>query len=1060
MLRKALLLTIAALAVAIPLTAVWGQSPRREQAAAPTLVERIGNFGREIFGPPEGGYLVGDPFASDSGDRRTPTPARRSPERVANQPNNTRREPVRTANRDLPRSVTPPPLEASTSNRRRRPGAEGILAPQPAATAAIPRRDTRENFTPAMPRDDAPTTVTKRRRTYQSSNSSSYAQQPEPRPQTEMIEPATSSTEPREPARRPTGRGYAPHLARGHAPLRTQDPTPLGVPMPEPTPAANYRTGEPTLASSSPTVRTRPGVDEPTGPQVVRNRHVEEPRAGSIVGTYPAPHDDQAPRVARSQQVVVDESYSSRRRVRTAASLPSESATPPDYELGAEQDLAADRSDAEFAEEEPANVAEAAAPVEEQLPAAEALVAGELEQEAVPDAIATDIGAEGRSLAERLSAARKFSAPTPALRDPSSAKPRIVLNPAAPAAPGPDAEDLAVERSPSAEVPALATSEVVAEEETPSQALIGIPRTVTRSQPAAAPHVAQLMPAAVVETVNDGAATQVAASGEPQPDAPPSAAPTEAAGPAATLARAESPRPNETAPATPNGDTVLLTKQGPALAVETIGPRHIKIDQPARYRVVIGNSGDVAAEGVAVTVALPEWADVVGANASTGTARALANATRGVEWRVGRVEQASRQHLELEITARRSEPLALDVRWSHAPIASQTRVVVEEPKLEMKLEGPDEVNYGELESFALRISNPGNGDAEQVVVRLLAANPDEEATEQAIGTIAAGDTKTVDLELSAHKSGTFWIKAEAAGEGGLHSSVASEVLVRRAALAVALEGPPFQYAGTEGNYRVRLINTGNAVARNIELRALLPVGAQHVVSTENSRIELADGRVVWGFASLAAGEEREFEFSCKLVEPGTLRPQVVCTAEDDLTASDGTETTVEALADLSLEVRDPRGPVPVGSDARFEVRIKNRGTSAAHEIDVVAFFAEGVEPVQAIGAEHQLAEGQVMFDKIATLEAGEELVLAIVARSHASGNHAFRVELVCPELETSLAAEESTHFYDRSRTASTVERDEPVPAVEGSSPSEPVRESTEEPTAAADEAGEASTTAP
>lgn len=1065
MLRNALYATIAALVIAIPLTAVWGQSVRRQPT--PTLGERLGNLGRELFGPVDDRSFEADPFAPPGEERRAQTPPRyapqpRAPERVAANPTNLPRKPMKVTSRNLPIPESTATFDTTGSSRRQQSGvAEASAVPESRSTAAIPRRDSRGNFAAAdeQPRESQPSQITKRRRTYETTPRSPYVDQQQPQPSYAQapvqVEPVAPSQTKVVPKRTYAGRGYAPELARGHKPSRAprmdhEEPTSIHVPTPART------MGEPTLAQDMQTGRTLPGGEEGAGPRIVRNRHVEQPRAGSITNTQPVMNDEQTPRLARSQPLV---------DVQTDGDVESQG------EYQARQNSMA-----------PANVAEEAhiAATNEEMAAmsAEQPEVEESREETMPDAVATDLGAEGRTLTERLAAARSFTAPKHPLRDPAAKKPAAPSTPTAPSAPDPDAQEIAAEVETSGAIPAAATSDMLDEPAAPieeSQPLVGIPRKVTQTPAGDAPPTGRPTPAVPVEaTVETEAAEIVAEEPSQAPtlattDARQSGEPTPAREPAPHVAKAESPsvQPpsanNESR--VPMGDSVLLAKQSPVLSVETIGPRNIKVGTPARYRVVVENAGKVAAEGVLVNVLLPEWADVVGANASTGTARAVENENFGVEWRVGRVESAGRQQLTLEITARRSEPLELDVRWSLAPVKSQTRVVVQEPKLEMRLDGPDEVNYGEEQRFRLEVTNPGNGDAEEVLVRLLPANADEEATEQAIGTVAAGETKTIDLELSALRSGTFWIKAEADAQGGLHSSVAAEVLVRRASLEVAMEGPAFQYAGTEGTYRIRLTNTGNAAARNVEVRTLLPAGVQNVERTETSCVEAANGRVVWALASLAAGEEREFELVCKLTEPGMLRPQVVCTAEDDLTASHGVETKVEALADLSLEIRDPRGPVPVGSEARYEVRIKNRGTSAAHDIDVAAFFAAGVEPLKATGGEHRLAEGQVMFDKIAQLDAGQEQVLAIIAEASVSGNRAFRVELTCPELETSLAAEESTHFYDRRAgksasvapleepaavEASTEAVAEPTPAVEPVTAAEPTPAdaSSEEPTPA------------
>ena len=95
---------------------------------------------------------------------------------------------------------------------------------------------------------------------------------------------------------------------------------------------------------------------------------------------------------------------------------------------------------------------------------------------------------------------------------------------------------------------------------------------------------------------------------DPQAGAPPQ--PLAAAAPAAEV---------------PQEASVLIDHKSPQLSVETIGPRKIAVGKEAAYEVLLQNSGEQAAEEVAVTVGLPDWADVAGASASTGEIAAAAS---------------------------------------------------------------------------------------------------------------------------------------------------------------------------------------------------------------------------------------------------------------------------------------------------------------------------------------------------------------------------------------------------------------------------------------------------
>ena len=77
---------------------------------------------------------------------------------------------------------------------------------------------------------------------------------------------------------------------------------------------------------------------------------------------------------------------------------------------------------------------------------------------------------------------------------------------------------------------------------------------------------------------------------------------------------------------------------------------------------------------------------------------------------------------------------------------------------------------------------------------------------------------------------------------------------------------------------------------------------------------------------------------------------VNASADDELAAATTAVTRVEAMADLRLDVKEPDGPVPVGEEAAYELRVRNRGTKDAQEVEVLGYFSAGIEPVSADGA--------------------------------------------------------------------------------------------------------------
>ena len=106
---------------------------------------------------------------------------------------------------------------------------------------------------------------------------------------------------------------------------------------------------------------------------------------------------------------------------------------------------------------------------------------------------------------------------------------------------------------------------------------------------------------------------------------------------------------------------------------------------------------------------------------------------------------------------------------------------------------------------------------------------------------------------------------------------------------------------------------------------------------------------------------------------------VNASADDELAAATTAVTRVEAMADLRLDVKEPDGPVPVGEEAAYELRVRNRGTKDAQEVEILGFFSAGIEPVSAAGAAYRIGPGRVAFRPIASLAAGEEIKLTVRA---------------------------------------------------------------------------------
>jgi len=378
----------------------------------------------------------------------------------------------------------------------------------------------------------------------------------------------------------------------------------------------------------------------------------------------------------------------------------------------------------------------------------------------------------------------------------------------------------------------------------------------------------------------------------------------------------------------------------------------------------------------------------------------------------------AREQLEITLVPQDRGAMSLKMEWAMRPRQSVAQIVVQEPQLDLSVVGPRAVLFGETEVFTISISNPGTGPAENVVLDV--ATGDGPSESKRIGSIPAGGREVIKLELTAGDSGEMPIRASVRAEGGLAKEFRHDVVVRRAKLEILAEGPGLKYAGAVATYSIRVRNTGDAPANQVQVGLQLPTDAKYLSGLTNH--ETQGQQVAWRVGTLQPGDERIYKVRCELTLAGENRLNIVTTSADNLRTSVAIATRVEAIADLKLVVNDPQGPQAVGEEVEYEILVLNRGTKSAQAVDVVAHFADGVEPVAADGLEHEIEPGQVIFKAIPRIAPGQTMLLKVRAKASKGGDHRFRAVVKCAEPDTTLVAEETTRYFGDEPAATTARK--------------------------------------
>ncbi len=466
-----------------------------------------------------------------------------------------------------------------------------------------------------------------------------------------------------------------------------------------------------------------------------------------------------------------------------------------------------------------------------------------------------------------------------------------------------------------------------------------------------------------------------------------------------------------------SGNALQKSYQQAVIISHVEGPRSILVGHEATYEVTLENASRVKAQNLSSVIRVPAWAEVVGAVSTRGQVlrkNAESSSEGAVEWLLDELAAQTSQTLRLRIIPRSGRPLDLAVEWKQAPLLSKTVVEVQEPKLEMIINGPEEVLFGDPQRYTLLLRNPGTGITKNISVSLVPPGGDPQAAvSQAVGDLQPGENKEIQLELTARQAGNLSILATAEAAGDLSVKSIKKVLCRKPELKVDWRGPDKNYAGTVAAYYFRVKNPGTATTDPVDVQVKLPNHSSFVAASEGHSLEASTGIITWRLNGIAVNEEQFMQVRCKLKNSGKNNFEITAkTLDGSLRDTKNFQTSVVAMADLKLDVSDPPGPAAVGDTVVYEIRVRNRGTSAAENVSIVGLFSEGIDPTIVEGAQFSIRDGRVTFEPIKKLPPEHEVRLRIRASATSAGNHIFRAEAICRELDIKLAVEETTRFYE------------------------------------------------
>ncbi len=457
------------------------------------------------------------------------------------------------------------------------------------------------------------------------------------------------------------------------------------------------------------------------------------------------------------------------------------------------------------------------------------------------------------------------------------------------------------------------------------------------------------------------------------------------------------------------GERAMEGRQQPSIAIQKFAPAEVQVGKPCKIITKVRNMGQRPAVGVIVRDNTPAGARLM---ATTPPAETAGDS---IAWSLGTLSPGEERTLEMELTPIDEGEIGSVATVSFAAHAT-ARSRCTRPQLAIRMTAPSRVLVGRQQKVKIELHNPGTGDATSVM--LLENVPENlrheagPALEFEVGTLRAGETRTLELVMSAEKAGHVTNVLTARADGNLEVQQQVEFQVVAPELAVDVNGPRRRYLERPATYTVSIENPGTATARDVRLVTRLPQGLRFVKANNLGEYDAASHSVYWSLAELPEGEQGEVQLTAMPVTSGELTLQVEGQASEGLKDEAAMAIQIEGIAALKFEVLDVEDPIEVGGETMYEVRVANQGTKAATNVGVRFVTPAGMQAVAASGeSRHTVQSGAVVFAPLPRLAPQAEALFRVRVQGIQPGDQRMTVEVTSDDLAQPVRKEESTRVF-------------------------------------------------
>lgn len=382
-------------------------------------------------------------------------------------------------------------------------------------------------------------------------------------------------------------------------------------------------------------------------------------------------------------------------------------------------------------------------------------------------------------------------------------------------------------------------------------------------------------------------------------------------------------------------------------------------------------------------------------------------------WRFDYMADGEIEHILIKVRATGAGDQA-NCFTAHAVPKECVSTWVGQAELQIEKSGTEEAMLGGDVDYTIIVHNKGTMDAKDVVVKDMVpdgfshSSGDRELSYD-LGTIKAGRSKSIDVDLKANERGTFTNVAVVESSNAGSDRDTAKTIVYFNQIELRKTGPAEEFIGKPAYYEVVVKNTGDRTLNDVVIRDD-PDGGMRVISSDEG--DVSTSGVVWRIDSLKAGEEKRYVVSMTSKRAGKHCNNASVSTANGVSDSAEACTHWKGKAALLIEMIDTEDPLLVGEKSSYEIVITNQGSADDTNVTLSATFPPQLKPIRIGGDHNGEIRGQtVVFDVHENLPAGARINYMIEAEAQGVGDGRVKVQMDSDTLQRPVTEEESTQVY-------------------------------------------------